>query len=156
MATRPAKTRAQAQSATAQSAKAQAVRARSATAQAAKAQSATAQSATAQAAEAQPANAQPAEPAAALPRAVRVAAVLTPDETAAPSVLAELDKLQLMLSSMTAADAESERITARLETVMSKWKEARERMDSAVVAEKLESSTDDEVFDFIGKELGIF
>jgi acyl transferase domain-containing protein/acyl carrier protein len=82
--------------------------------------------------------------------------VLTPDETAAPSVLAELDKLQLMLSSMTAADAESERITARLETVMSKWKEARERMDSAAVAEKLESSTDDEVFDFIGKELGIF
>jgi NAD(P)-dependent dehydrogenase (short-subunit alcohol dehydrogenase family)/acyl carrier protein len=82
--------------------------------------------------------------------------VLTPDETAAPSVLAELDKLQLMLSSMTAADAESERITARLETVMSKWKEARERMDGAAVAEKLESSTDDEVFDFIGKELGIF
>jgi acyl carrier protein len=82
--------------------------------------------------------------------------VLTPDEAAAPSVLAELDKLELMLSSMTTADAESERITARLETVMSKWKEARERMDGTAVAEKLESSTDDEVFDFIGKELGIF
>ena len=82
--------------------------------------------------------------------------VLTPDETAAPSVLAELDKLELMLSSMTAADAEASRITTRLETVMSKWKEARERMDGAAVAEKLESSTDDEVFDFIGKELGIF
>jgi NAD(P)-dependent dehydrogenase (short-subunit alcohol dehydrogenase family)/acyl carrier protein len=83
--------------------------------------------------------------------------VLTPDETAAPaSVLAELDRLESMLSSMTAADAESSRITARLETVMSKWKEARERMDGSAVAEKLESSTDDEVFDFIGKELGIF
>lgn len=76
MATRPAKTRAQAQSANAQSARAQAAKARSATAQAAKAQSATAQSATAQTAKAKPANAQPAEPAAALPRALRVAAVL--------------------------------------------------------------------------------
>jgi hypothetical protein len=60
-----------------------------------------------------------------------------------------------MLSSIGAEDAESARINARLEAVMSKWKEARERMDGVGIAKKLESSTDDEVFDFIGKELGI-
>jgi hypothetical protein len=39
--------------------------------------------------------------------------------------------------------------------VTSKWREAQERIDGIGVTEKLESSTDDEVFDFIGKELGI-
>ena len=45
---------------------------------------------------------------------------------------------------------------------MSKWKETRERSDGArtvagaALAEKIESSSDDEVFDFLGKELGIF
>jgi hypothetical protein len=100
MATRPAKTRAQAQSANAQSAKVQAVKARSATAQAAKTRSAAAPSATVQAAKAQPAktppaktpaaSTQPAEPAAALPRALRVAAVLQGAEAVGMLVAAGL------------------------------------------------------------------
>jgi hypothetical protein len=72
------------------------------------------------------------------------------------SVLAEIDKLESMIGAITVPDAEHSKITARLETVMSKWKETREQIDGMAVAEKLESSTDDEVFDFIGKELGIF
>jgi acyl carrier protein len=83
-------------------------------------------------------------------------AEMVQDEVAAPlSALAELDKLESLLSVIAAEDDESPRITARLEAVMSKWKEAREQMSKADVSEKLESSTDDEVFDFIGKEFGI-
>ena len=70
-------------------------------------------------------------------------------------MLAELDKLESLICATTAEETESARITARLEAVMSKWKEVRQQMDSPGVAEKLESSSDDEVFDFIGKELGI-
>jgi acyl carrier protein len=70
-------------------------------------------------------------------------------------VLAELDKLEPMLFAIATEDPESARITARLEAVISKWKESRVPMDRIAVAEKIESSTDDEVFDFIGKEFGI-
>ncbi|MFH9419145.1 type I polyketide synthase [Streptomyces sp. NPDC017529] len=77
------------------------------------------------------------------------------ETSAAQPVLAELDKLEGMLAALT-GDDESAQITNRLEVVLSKWKEARERNAEAGVAEKLESSTDDEVFDFIGKELGIY
>jgi acyl transferase domain-containing protein/acyl carrier protein len=70
-------------------------------------------------------------------------------------VLAELDKLESMLPGITADHSESASIMARLETIVSKLKEAQGRLGKAAVAEKLESSSDDEVFDFIGKELGI-
>ncbi|MFI1369357.1 type I polyketide synthase [Streptomyces griseochromogenes] len=73
----------------------------------------------------------------------------------AQPVLAELEKLEGMLAAIT-GDEDSAQITNRLEVVLSKWKEARERNGEVGVAEKLESSTDDEVFDFIGKELGIY
>jgi acyl transferase domain-containing protein len=81
---------------------------------------------------------------------------ITNDEGHASSVLAEISKLESMLSTVPAADGEYTRITACLETVISKWKESREQMDAITVSEKLESSSDNEVFDFIGKELGIF
>jgi NAD(P)-dependent dehydrogenase (short-subunit alcohol dehydrogenase family)/acyl carrier protein len=89
--------------------------------------------------------------------ATHLRTTLTADEVATPSsVLAELDKLESLLSATTAQESESARITARLEAVMSKWKEVQQQMASPGVAEKLESSTDDEVFEFIGKELGIY
>jgi acyl carrier protein len=71
-------------------------------------------------------------------------------------VIAELDKLESMLSEISTGNGESAKITARLEALTSKWKEIRERVNEATLTEKLKSSTDDEVFDFIGKELGIF
>jgi acyl carrier protein len=71
-------------------------------------------------------------------------------------VIAELDKLESMLSMVSTENGESASITARLEALTAKWKETQGQTDGAAVASKLESSTDDEVFDFIGKELGIF
>jgi len=71
-------------------------------------------------------------------------------------VIAELDKLESMLSEISTENSESAKITARLEALTSKWKEIRERVNESTVTGKLKSSTDDEVFDFIGKELGIF
>jgi acyl carrier protein len=70
-------------------------------------------------------------------------------------VLAELEKLEGMLAAIN-GDDDSAQITNRLEAVLSKWKESRNRMATTDVADKLESSTDDEVFDFIEKELGIY
>ncbi|MFE2522401.1 type I polyketide synthase [Streptomyces mirabilis] len=70
-------------------------------------------------------------------------------------VLTALDTVENLLGGIT-ADEDAAQITARLEVVLSKWKESRDRSAGPGVAEKLESSTDDEVFDFIGKELGIF
>ncbi len=71
-------------------------------------------------------------------------------------LLAELDKVESLLSGAAVQGAESARITARLEAVVAKWKEIRESTDEFAVTEKLESSSDDEVFDFIGKEFGIY
>jgi acyl carrier protein len=70
-------------------------------------------------------------------------------------VLTALDTVENLLGGIT-ADEDAAQITARLEVVLSKWKESRDKSAGPGVAEKLESSTDDEVFDFIGKELGIF
>jgi acyl carrier protein len=78
------------------------------------------------------------------------------DDIAGPApVIAELDKLESMLYMISPEYGESARITARLEALTSKWKETQGRTDRTTIISKLESSTDDEVFDFIGKELGI-
>jgi acyl transferase domain-containing protein len=86
----------------------------------------------------------------------RLLSVLVPDEgPASLPVLTELDRLESMLSAVSDEDDGAARITSRLEATLSKWKENRERVDGIAISEKLESSTDDEIFDFIGKELGI-
>ncbi|MGN9789387.1 type I polyketide synthase [Nonomuraea sp. ZG12] len=81
---------------------------------------------------------------------------LVPEEVS-PSrpVLAELDKLDSMLAGLTGEDDDTARITARLEAVVARWKETAAGGRAATVAEDLETSSDEEVFDFIGKELGI-
>jgi acyl transferase domain-containing protein len=82
---------------------------------------------------------------------------MTSDGAAAPRpLLAELDRLESMLSAAAGTGFEGETITARLEAIAAKWKGIREAAVPAVdVTEQLESSTDDEVFDFIVNELGI-
>ena len=94
------------------------------------------------------------------PTPLRLAAhlrtVLVPDEPEGTApVLAELDRLEAMLDASAGETTESAAITARLEAVMSRWKAAQEQKGSTSVVEKLDSSTDEEMFDFIGKELGI-
>jgi acyl carrier protein/NADP-dependent 3-hydroxy acid dehydrogenase YdfG len=82
--------------------------------------------------------------------------IISQDDIAGPTpVIVELDKLESMLSMISAENGESARITARLEALTSKWREIQGRTDRTTIISKLESSTDDEVFDFIGKELGI-
>jgi acyl carrier protein len=70
-------------------------------------------------------------------------------------VLAELDKLETLLAAAVGEDDGTARITARLEAVVARWKETATGTRTATVAESLDSSSDEEVFDFIGKALGI-
>ena len=70
-------------------------------------------------------------------------------------VLAELDKLETLLAAAVGEDDGTARITARLEAVVARWKEIATGTRTATVAESLDSSSDEEVFDFIGKALGI-
>ncbi|WP_028933453.1 type I polyketide synthase [Pseudonocardia spinosispora] len=70
-------------------------------------------------------------------------------------VLAELDRLETLLAATVGEDDETARITARLEAVVARWKDTTTGTRSAAAAESLDSSSDEEVFDFIGKTLGI-
>ncbi|WP_443732074.1 SDR family NAD(P)-dependent oxidoreductase [Streptantibioticus ferralitis] len=73
-------------------------------------------------------------------------------------LLAELDKLEASLAVALPDDDGRSRITARLQALLAKWSEARgpeDTADAADVADELETATDDDLFDFIGKEFGI-
>ncbi|MFC3583191.1 phosphopantetheine-binding protein, partial [Streptantibioticus rubrisoli] len=73
-------------------------------------------------------------------------------------LLAELDKLEASLAVALPDDDGRERITARLQAMLAKLGEARgpeDKADEVDVAEELETATDDDLFDFIGKEFGI-
>ncbi|MEU2396275.1 SDR family NAD(P)-dependent oxidoreductase, partial [Streptomyces sp. NPDC007369] len=80
---------------------------------------------------------------------------------AVPPLLAELDRLEKTLVTSTPDDAGRNRITERLQALLAAWGEAGAQAagapaaDGADVAEALESATDDDLFDFIGKEFGI-
>ncbi|MEU3188924.1 SDR family NAD(P)-dependent oxidoreductase [Streptomyces sp. NPDC006923] len=76
--------------------------------------------------------------------------------TAVTPLLAELDRLESSLVGATVTDDEGRaRITTRLQALLTKWSDDRAPEDGADVAGELESATDDDLFDFIGKEFGI-
>jgi hypothetical protein len=67
-----------------------------------------------------------------------------------------IDRLEALLAGAAAEGAgDPARIAARLEAVMAKWRQATHGPSSDTVAGQLAASTDDEVFDFIGREFGI-
>ena len=66
----------------------------------------------------------------------------------------ELDRLDSLLSSIGADDAERQRVTARLQTFISKLSDTRSH-ESVAIAEQLQDASDDEIFGFIDNELGI-
>ncbi|MBS2545272.1 SDR family NAD(P)-dependent oxidoreductase [Catenulispora sp. NL8] len=84
---------------------------------------------------------------------IHVREQLVQDAESGASVLSELDRLEALLSGLDPQGEDGSRIAARLEAVAARWKQAADSAPS--VADRLEDSTDDEVFDFIGKELGI-
>jgi acyl carrier protein len=76
-------------------------------------------------------------------------------EKARPAALVgELDRLESLLSEMAPDDATHELVTARLQGFLSVWQSAGIQPKSKTVVQKLKSASDDEIFDFINKELG--
>ncbi|MFJ7215353.1 type I polyketide synthase [Amycolatopsis sp. NPDC098790] len=71
------------------------------------------------------------------------------------SVLTELDRIEALVSGVSPEDAAFGQITSRLRTMLDKLGEARASDDGRPrVAQQLEAATDDEIFDFIHRELG--
>jgi acyl carrier protein len=76
-------------------------------------------------------------------------------EKSAPAILAgELDKLESLLSGTAPDDATHQLVTARLQGFLANWSKAGVRPETKQAAPKLESATDDEIFEFINRELG--
>ncbi|MFI9629694.1 type I polyketide synthase [Streptomyces sp. NPDC052042] len=73
-------------------------------------------------------------------------------------LLAELDRIETELQSTATADAEvRDTVTAHLRHLLDRWAAPADQgeADGAGVAGGLHTATDDEMFDFIGKEFGI-
>jgi acyl carrier protein len=76
------------------------------------------------------------------------------DKPAQVPLLGELDKLDSLLSGAAPDDATHKLVAARLQAFLSKWSNIDIQQASKAVAEKIDSATDDEIFEFINKELG--
>ncbi|HEY5285511.1 MAG TPA: SDR family NAD(P)-dependent oxidoreductase [Solirubrobacteraceae bacterium] len=66
----------------------------------------------------------------------------------------DLDRLQIRLSEMSAAEAERSGIATRLQSILSAWTSSEQGSDSEPVDDDLSSATDDEIFDLIDREFG--
>ncbi|MEU8633568.1 type I polyketide synthase [Amycolatopsis sp. NPDC048633] len=70
------------------------------------------------------------------------------------AALAELDRIEAMVSGVSPDDDAFGQITSRLQTMLNKLGEARASDGRPRAAQQLEGATDDEIFDFIHRELG--
>ncbi len=68
------------------------------------------------------------------------------------SLVAELDRLDAVLSGAEPDGEMHEQVAARLQGFLTKWNDL--RADGQEVARRIESASDDEIFEFIHKELG--
>ncbi|TVL91775.1 3-ketoacyl-ACP reductase [Streptomyces sp. SAJ15] len=75
-------------------------------------------------------------------------------DSALPSVHAELDKLEAILSGVGPDDVERPGIAARLRDLLSKWNETQGATDGAAEDREIASATADEIFDLLDDELG--
>jgi acyl carrier protein len=66
----------------------------------------------------------------------------------------ELDNLGSLLSGTTPDDATYELVAARLQELLSAWVGSKAQSESQATAQKIESASDEEIFDFIHNELG--
>jgi acyl carrier protein len=69
-------------------------------------------------------------------------------------LIQELDKLESLLTEVTADDSMYEMVTARLQACLSKLGNIAAISKSETVTKKINSASDDEIFEFINKELG--
>ncbi|MFE3329458.1 beta-ketoacyl reductase, partial [Streptomyces sp. NPDC059176] len=72
-------------------------------------------------------------------------------------VLADLDRLARTLAGARPDSGQRARVTARLRALLASWSEdgEPESTDGGDITGTIESASDDEIFDFIGKEFGI-
>jgi hypothetical protein len=84
----------------------------------------------------------------------RLAELIAP---AAPSVpaLAEIDRLEAVLSALSSDEEDAGKITDRLQALLWKWTEAQGDADHHAGEDDLASATDEEMFDALDKELGL-
>ncbi|MER5853572.1 type I polyketide synthase [Streptomyces sp. NPDC002012] len=76
-------------------------------------------------------------------------------DTTGASLLAELDKLEAAAAENEPDTLTRAKVAMRLQAFLAKWSEgATAEADPADVTDKLESASDDEIFDFINNELG--
>jgi acyl carrier protein len=76
------------------------------------------------------------------------------DDAVPIPLVEELDKLESLLAGVTPDDSMHEMVTARLQACLSKLGSVAAISKSETVAHKIKSASDDEIFDFINKELG--
>jgi hypothetical protein len=69
-------------------------------------------------------------------------------------VVADLDRLESVLSGLGPGCAVREDITRRLQTILSKWLEAQGTTESDDSDTGFESATPDEIFGFLDEEFG--
>ncbi|MFI2779955.1 type I polyketide synthase [Streptomyces sp. ALB3] len=81
---------------------------------------------------------------------------VVPDTGAADApVLAGIDRLEALLRSVGTDDDRRTRITLRLNAMLAGWGDFRPAHEPAVPPQDLDSASDEEIFDFLGKEFGI-
>ncbi|MFH9419144.1 type I polyketide synthase [Streptomyces sp. NPDC017529] len=76
------------------------------------------------------------------------------DGSAPGSLVEEVDRLGSLLTEAKPDEKTHQLITDRLQGLLSRWSEAGATSGRQAVAEKIGSATDDEIFEFIHKELG--
>ncbi|MFD9606908.1 SDR family NAD(P)-dependent oxidoreductase [Streptomyces sp. NPDC059970] len=88
--------------------------------------------------------------------AAHLRAEVVPDTGAADApVLAGIDRLEALLGSVGTDDDRRTRITLRLNAMLANWGDIRVAAEPAVPPQDLDTASDEEIFDFLGKEFGI-
>ncbi|HET8658366.1 MAG TPA: acyltransferase domain-containing protein [Micromonosporaceae bacterium] len=77
------------------------------------------------------------------------------DQHRMDSILDELARLESALSGVAPENGDSRVVTARLESLLARWKAAHRPADEASVAEQLRSASTDQVLDFVENLLGV-
>jgi acyl transferase domain-containing protein/acyl carrier protein len=88
--------------------------------------------------------------------ASHLAAAIVPERaTLTAPVFAEITRLEGLLSGVGPADEDRMKITMRLHDMLAKWGDTRAAGEQGAASRNIDSASDDEIFELIGKEFGI-